>query len=237
MALRHFPYKHPTFGTSKNPKTSSHWKVSVYYWWYEYLKRNEDYRKTCAQNGKGKCAKLFEDFGDVSKLEFKQWWTENDRGAVLFAEQPTSSIRVLMPDVVNQGVFLKENTLVLEVPLNLPMSFLVKDFRKVVSKRHAGKRGKKHIRASKILFQATGKVDVAFLEIALMVLDAKKATPKKPFWQIAQDLQLGGVNRIAANDTPAAITDKKNVLAATASRYYRKANEMIKRAGEGRFPH
>jgi len=120
MALRHFPYQHPTFGTAKNPKTSSHWKVSVYYWWYEYLKRNDDYRKTCAGNGKGKCAKVFEHFGDVTKQEFKEWWSDGDRGARLFAEPPTPTIRVVSPEDVEEGRFQRENTLVLEVLIHQP---------------------------------------------------------------------------------------------------------------------
>ena len=237
MTLRHFPYQHPTFGTAKNPKTSSHWNVSVYYWWYEYLKRNADYRKTCASNGKGKCSKVFEHFGDVTKQGFKEWWSDDDRGARLFAEPPTPTIRVVSPEDVEEGGFQRENTLILEVPLDLPINYLVRNFREVVSKRHTGKRGKRQSLSSKAMFQAKGKIDVGFLEIALMVWDAKSADQKKPLWQIAQDLGIAGTHKIVAGDSPAVIADKKNILAATASRYFRKANEMIKRAGEGRFPH
>lgn len=201
------------------------------------MKRNDDYLKTCASDGKGKCVKVYEHFGDVTKLDFKEWWTENDRGARLFAEPPTPTIRVVPLEEVKQGGFQREYTLILEVPLNLPINYLVGNFREVVSKRHEGKRGKRQSLSSKAMFQATGKIDVAFLETALMVWDAKNADPKKPLWQIAQDLRIAGIHKIAANDSPAVVTDKKNVLAATASRYYRKATEMIKRTGEGRFPH
>lgn len=238
MALRHFPYQHPTFGTAKNPKTPSHWKVSVYYWWFEYLRRNEDYRKTCAAGGKGKCAKVYEHFGDVMSADFKQWWTTDDRGATLFAEPPTPSIRVIPPEKVIESGFQRENTLVLEVPLDLPINFLVKNFREVVSKRHEGKRGKRQNLSSRALYQAKGKVDVGFLEVALMVWDAKTDEPKKPLWKIADEFGIAGVkNRIKPTDSPSEVTDKKNVLAATASRYYRKASEMIMRTGEGKFPH
>lgn len=237
MALRHFPYRHPTFGTAKNPKSASHWKVSVYYWWFEYLRRNEDYRQTCMAGGKGKCAKVYEHFGDVTSTSFKQWWTDDDRGAGLFAEPPTPSIQVISPEDVQEGGFQGENTLILRVPMGLPINFLVRNFREVVSKRHAGKRGKRYLSSSKAMFQATGKVDVVFLETALMVWDAKTAEPKKPLWQIAQDLRISSSHKLYPDDSPSVIADKKNVLAATASRYYRKAVQMIARAGEGRFPH
>lgn len=237
MAKRHFPYQHPTFGTAKNPKTSSHWKVSVYYWWFEYLKRNSDYQTTCKNNGKGKCSKLFEDFGDVLSLSFKEWWSDGERGATLFADPPTPTIRVIDLQGVEQVHVQKEDVLLLQVPLNLPINYLVRNFRDVISKRHSGRRGKRHSQTSAAKFQATGKIDVAFLEIALMVWDEKNANPKKPLWQIAQEVGIAGSHKIAAGDSPAVITDKKNILAATASRYYRKANKMIQRTGEGRFPY
>lgn len=168
---------------------------------------------------------------------FKEWWFDDDRGARLFAEPPTPTIRVVSSEDVEHGGLQKENTLVLEVPLDLPINYLVRNFREVVSKRHTGKRGKRQLLSSKAMFQATGKIDVGFLEIALMVWDTKSNDKKKPLWQIAQDLGIAGAHKIVTGDSPAVIADKKNILAATASRYFRKADEMINRTGEGRFPH
>ena len=74
MKSRHFPFAHPTFGTQSNPKSSSHWKKSVYYWWFEYLRRNEQYKLTCENNGYGDCEELFKLFGDVTSTDFKKWW-------------------------------------------------------------------------------------------------------------------------------------------------------------------
>jgi len=58
---------------------------SIYYLWFEYLKRSEKYKKTCAANGKG-MKKLFNDFGNVFEYEgaqgFWKWWTE--KGDYLF---------------------------------------------------------------------------------------------------------------------------------------------------------
>ena len=91
--------------------------------------------------------------------------------------------------------------------------------------------------AHKALFQAKGKIDVPFLEIALTCWDVRTADPKKPLWQIGQEVGIGGGNRITQSDTAAAITEKKNILGAPVSRYIRKATRMIQLAGEGRFPH
>jgi len=237
MAKRHFSFKHPTFGTKNKPKTLSFIKQSVYYWWFEYLRRNDDYRKTCQNNGIGKCSALYEHFGDVHALNFKEWWTKDDRGGVLFAEPQTPTIRLIDPLITKKGGFQKENTIILEVPLDLPITFLVKNFRDVLSKQHKGKRGIRQSASSRAMFQAKGKIDCLFLEIALKVWDEKTTNPKKPFWEIATEMGLSKGNIIKLGDSPAEISDKKNVLAATASRYYRKAGLMIKRTGGGTFPH
>ena len=52
---------------------------SIYYLWFEYLKRSEKYRTACANNGKG-MKKLYKDFGNVLEYEgvegFWRWWRE-----------------------------------------------------------------------------------------------------------------------------------------------------------------
>lgn len=235
MKSRHFPFAHPTFGTLKTPKSSSHWKKSVYYWWFEYLRRNEQYKLTCKNNGTGECSELFKLFGDVTSLNFKSWWTLDDRGATLFAEPFKKSITL-----INLGSNLSEilttGSINLNVPLNIPINQLVKDFRKIVSKHHTNKKGIRNSNNSIAMFTPSIKVDVKFLEIALMVWDEKHNYPNKPFWQIGNDMKLNIKNIIRTNDPPAIVTDKKNILAATTSRYHKKATEMINLTASGCFP-
>ena len=235
MTIRHFPFKHPTFGTQKSPKTSNHWRVSVYYWWYEYLRRNTDYKKTCDQQGKGgKCVKLYESFGNVHKGDFKSWWSSGDRGAMLFANPPTPSITVIKSGELHDEV-VAGNNLVLNVPLNLPVNHLVRNFRKLLAKHHTGKRGHTQARMSEAMFTPRGKIDVGFLEIALLVWDERIANPKKPLWQIAQDVGIAGKHKLKSTDTPMESRDKRNVLAAMTSRYYKKACLMIDATSKGKF--
>jgi hypothetical protein len=236
MALRHFPYRHPTFGTAKAPKSPNHWKVSVYYWWYEYLKRNSEYKKTCERGGVGKCDDLYKLFGDVHAHDFKVWWSEGDRGAKLFANPPTPSITILnQPD--DSPVLFKDDALLLQVPLGLPITHLVQSFRKLVTKHHSGKKGHTRVKLSTAQFVPKGKVDVGFLEIALLVWDERQANPKKPLWQIAQDVGIAGKHRVKPTDSPMESRDKRNVLTAMTSRYYKKANAMIASTAKGTFPH
>ena len=63
------------------------WKCSVFYYWWLYLRYNQDYRDTCANRGVGPCAALYSDFGDIFRRTFRAWWIEHD---YLFTE-PTAA--------------------------------------------------------------------------------------------------------------------------------------------------
>jgi len=230
----HFPHPHPTFGRKTSPKAPSAWTSSVYYWWWEYLRRNEAYRKTCQHEGKGACMSLYKSFGNVHTDDFKTWWTSEDRGARLFAEPVTPSIQVLGDLSTHQQ---SNDTLLLAIPLNLPITHLVKRFREVLVQHHKGKRGVKVSDSTEAMFPVeTGRIDTQFLQIALQVWDARNADPKMPWWEIATNLRLSPAHHILQSDTPKIAFDKKNNLSAAASRYYRKANSMIEHVGQGRFP-
>lgn len=68
----------------------------MYYYWYLYLKQNTDYQETCANGGKGPCAKLYDDFGDIYNVDFKAWWIDRRH---LFAEPPS-----VWPQKTTQGL-------------------------------------------------------------------------------------------------------------------------------------
>ena len=73
---------------------------SIYYLWFEYLKRSEKYKKACANNGKG-MKKIYNDFGDIFQYKtdamgytdvndfYYKWWEK--RGAELFGIQDTEN--------------------------------------------------------------------------------------------------------------------------------------------------
>jgi hypothetical protein len=78
-------FKHPLFRAKKTASGVS-WENSIYYLWWEFLRRHDGYKHTCKNGGKGKYAKLYEDFADVHGGSFKDWWTKAARGVRLFAE-------------------------------------------------------------------------------------------------------------------------------------------------------
>lgn len=230
-----FAYKHPTFGRSKAEKSQERYKNSVYYLWWEFLRRSDAYKKCCVSGGKGKLKNIYQDFGDVFASDFKSWWQQNERGAYLFAEQlpPKMKLIDVMPDVSVAG-----QVLVVQVPLALPKRFLAAEFQKLLTAHHAGKRGRRNNVSSTARYPVTGHVDTDALQKCLRVFDMKIANPKMPLWKITQECKA--IKRdtfIEDSDTKGIVTNKKLILANTASRLVKKGKLIIRNVEQGKFPH
>ena len=105
------------------------WQCSVYYFWYEYLRRNEGYEQTCLNDGIGLCAEEFVTFGDAHALDFGQWWGE--RFWLFEEKRPVRRIK-RAPPLDNRRFPIDRDTLYLEVDLTAPPSKLFKEFREEV---------------------------------------------------------------------------------------------------------
>lgn len=242
VRTRHFPYKSPRFGTKHKPAPKSAWRNTVYYWWWAYLKRNADYIACCDSGGKGKLAKLYADFGDVREDDFKAWWTfkvdGEARGAYLFAEPSVeSSVKVLSE---GEKAPSASEALTVSLPLNFPKRFLERRFKSLLAEAHKGKRGVQLARTSKAKYTFKGQPNIPALEQGLMVYDALKLAegvkPKKPQWQIAQDLQIVPLQaRLNKSDTVQDGHDKKNVMTAIVGRYKKRVSEAIQLTALGKF--
>lgn len=234
MVARHFPYQHPTFGTDKRPKPESAWKDTVYYWWWEYLRRHEGYKRTCQQGGKGRFAKLYEDFGDVHTTDFKTWWKE--RAVALFSEPEKEKLFALIEDQIPQEDIDNPNLLFIQVPLNLPIRTLKQRFDGLLKKYHQGKQGIRHARSSHAKYPVIGQPHTYALMTTLKVYDYRQEHPEMSLWQIGMILdQFKSFDPNKRNGQQEG-NDEKNVMAATVSRYLRKADVMIHNVGQGRFP-
>lgn len=232
--LKHFAYPHPLFGRSKAEKSLEKYKDSVYYLWWEFLKRCSDYEQCCKSGGKGKLRHLYDDFGDVYATDFKTWWQTNSRGSVLFAEEVPPKFEVIS----DHSAFTKDSQIVyLRVPLMLPKRYLTKQFQEILNKHHQGKRGVRTNKNSTAKYPITGHVDTWALQKCLAVYDARNVLPKKPMWQIALDCKVVSTKSMAINPkTGEPMSGDKLVFANTVNRLLRKAEKIIKGTAEGRFP-
>jgi hypothetical protein len=239
---RHFPYLHPLFGRGRRKLSeSSLWQRSVYYWWWEYLRRNSAYRRVCEKDGRvtnGTLRRLYADFGDVHNVSFYEWWSEGSRGAELFANPPHhATVEVLQPGSV---VSSDERLIAISLPLTLPKRFLKKKVDTILNALHPSKRGVQYAKQSQAKYLYRAQPNVASLRSTLAVYDAitraKVEAKKRPYWQIAVDLNLAASSHPRDNDSASVLTAKKVVLSATVGRMYKRALKMIDNVGKGVFP-
>jgi hypothetical protein len=233
---RHFPYKHPLFGRGKLARKGDN---SVYYYWWEFLRRNADYLACCESGGRGPLATLFEDFGDVRGESFKDWWQEGGRGVRLFAEPVVDrSVEVLGSDSQVPPI---DEVLTVAFPLNLPKRYLQSRFKDLLKRHHTGRRGVLKARESRAKYQIKGQPNISALKKTLQVWDAlqdsQKGTGRRlPHWMIAKKLKLVPDERLPTpTDPPHEAELKRAVMSATVGRYRKRAQELLKRTVQGRF--
>jgi hypothetical protein len=231
---RHFSFSHPTFGRSVSDKKTQPFKNSVYYFWYEFLKRSKDYRECCQKCGSGEMAGLYSDFGDVFELDFKTWWQENDRGVYLFAEEPLPSVRQIkdVDDLETSDRFLN-----VSLPLELPRRFLEGALKKLLDDHHKGERGIRTNKDSTAKYPVVGDFNRNTLAKCLMVYDLKLQNPDMTLWQLAVQAKLGSPeDRKEAVKKTKTAAGTRMVLANIVSRDLRHARQMIENVGRGVFP-
>ena len=232
---RHFPYAHPKFGGRNNLNANLLAQKSIYYWWWMYLKRNQEYLNCCERGGKGKLAALYKDFGDVRGSDFKKWWMEGGRGANLFANQQVEdSIRILG---IGQEALDTSEAFTVSIPLYLPKKTILRRFKELLDERHQGRRGHQLAKRSSAHYKVKGQPNIPAIKQALEVYDFKLANPGLKLWEIGNAIpRLQLENKLKTSDTPSQRADKRNVLAATVSRYLRRAENSIKNTTLGIFP-
>lgn len=235
----------PNFGTKNKPAKLSLQTRSPYYWWWVYLRRNEDYLKCCENGGKGKFAKLYKDFGDVREDDFKKWWKE--KGVELFSEKHVSEggDMVLM-ELTDKSQWNEswnsDKVLVVAMPLTSSKRYLQSRFNALLKKRHTTKRGRQYktFEESSAKYPLAKNYTIRNLETTLAVYDEylkhKGQVPKVPYWKIGQNMRL----------VPSAMTTDsmsmnerqvyRNVMGASVKRYIVNAEKVIANAALGKFP-
>ena len=240
----HFVAPHPLFGRVNKRLPPSYQQRSPYYWWWAFLRRNEDYLACCERGGKGKLAKLYEDFGDVRSDDFHTWWTADRRGARLFGEKPLPLNLKELKDVSEWGDdWHPENVMVVAVPLNLPKRHLESKFIELLKKRHDGRRGRKKAEdayASTANYPLHRNVSVPTLRVQLAVYDAvmakRRGDVEKTLAQIGKELKLVASAMPSPSDLKDEAEYKRNVMAATVSRHFKATKKIIANVISGEFP-
>jgi len=236
FVARNFAYQHPVFGRTKKAQSFAPYTHSVYYLWWEFLRRNSDYKKCCDNGGRGKLKNLYADFGDIHSVDFKTWWQTDSRGSNLFAEQLPPDFKVIESiDEFIEG----DRVIFLQLPLALPKRYLTQQFQKILNQHHEGRRGIRTNRISTAKYPITGHVDTDSLEKCLRVFDMKTSNPKMCLWEVAQECKVTSSSQFVRNDgseSKKEISAKKSILTNTASRLLKRAEKIVAAVSSGKFP-
>lgn len=231
---------YPTFGRSRKPFDEANPPKTVtdspYYWWFMFLRLNEEYKKTCQKKGKGTYSAIYKDLGNVHAMNFKEWWQAR---AHLFSE-PLQGHRMTIAKTEDDFVsFDNPEVLNLIVPLTWSQRSLKKAFTKLVlSKVEAGKRGVS-VEESNAQYRLSGKWNIEALSTAYKIYQIKNSIPKgeKKYWaDIAIEARLplsftklDGHNKLNS--------DLRRTLTIVTKRHYKRAEEFIQSSVTNSFPY
>jgi hypothetical protein len=222
-----------------------------------FLRLNDGYKETCANNGEGKYAELYKDFGDVYSMDFKQWWSGN-KITDLFAEPVTSYKMLIAKTADDLAPFDSDEAINLVVPLNWSRRGIQKRFTEIINKLVApGQRGISH-ELSNAKYKITTRWNIQSFKHAYNVYVAYHsalAQGNKLMWADAgirsgqgkaYGLKEGGkafrksaayYSLTAAEKAEAeTIADKRRTLSIITQQQYRRANHFIKAAATREFP-
>jgi hypothetical protein len=236
---------HPLIGTKTKIAQLRFMQRSPYYWWWAYLRRNDEYLATCTNNGEGKLAQLYEGFGDVRSDDFRSWWGGSfQRGTYLFGEQ-MPEFRLLHiksePDLT-LDLHQREGVELLAVNMHIGRRQLQRDFANFLSKIHVSQQGRPSMQAedSTARYPLHRNYTVDNLKRMLSAYDVWLANSRLPAdkqlkqWQLGESIKLVPDAMTTTNDLN--YRDKRNVMSVTFNKFVKKAKLIIANTAKGQFP-
>jgi hypothetical protein len=239
----HFSAQHPTFGTKHKPKSPTYQQRSPYYWWWAFLRLNEDYIQCCELSGKGKLAQLYNDFGDVRSDSFKQWW--NERGVALFAEKPLPQSLTKLTNKIEWDETWGDSVMVVAVPMSMDKRYIYSRFIELVKKNHTAERGRTAAQWAKSTakYPINRNHTIDNLRTTFTVYEAYVANSqlskadKLTVWELGDKLRLVKNATVAKSELIGRTEiERRNILAASVSRYVKQAKQIIAATAGGKFP-
>jgi hypothetical protein len=243
-----FLASYPRIGTKNNRTSIEVLGQSPYYWYWAYMRRNNEYIKCCANNGKGKLAKLYKDFGDIRSDDFAKWWGgKNQKGSYLFGEVPNevNLTQIKSKDEWSEG--WGDSVAIIAINLNVGKRKLQQYFAKFLNSAHKGRQGRKSMRSvsSTARYKLYRNYSVENLKKMLAAYDAwmkNESLPKDQrlsMWQVGESINL----------VPAAMPPRHkdyklqdnvkmrhNTMTVAMSRYVNQAKIIIANTSLGVFP-
>jgi hypothetical protein len=246
VAYEVFPSAPPPFAGAPyrpRPLTSpfagaERWKCSVYYFWWEYLRRHTGYRTTCENGGNGNFANLYKDFGDIHSSDFPTWWWQH-----LGLFTVVGDVRIAHdPELARTE--LRGGHLIVEIPFARTTAQMARAFRhelEVVMQTELKTRMLEAIR-----YVPAARCYLPSLYDHLRVWDARQqnptATPAELATMIDLDVNLPHepreIKQLRAEGLPVRDLERNNARARqlAVQRHLRIAQQYIENAALGQFP-
>lgn len=211
-------------------------KDSWYYYWYLALKESDEYRQCCRGRGAGRLKTLYYDFGDVVNLKFPIWWQQH--GRKLFAERkpiPTVNVYTSQHDAAH--IVSMRNKLLIEVPLDLRQSTVVRKINKILKEAYVGRDVQPRQKSTALRKLVPTKLRKDTVEKILELYALRDLHKSLTLWQLGE--KAGIVLDLMARTTDVVDLTREEErvrMAIAVSRYLKQARNLIWNATEGVFP-
>lgn len=192
-AYQNFPFAPPDYpGAPYRPRLpeppypgAPGWQCSVYYYWWEYLRRHDGYRETCERGGGGEHALLYQHFGNVHASDFHTWWWDHLWLFTFVSEAQ---------DIALSGKFhIESEGIFLHVGYSRSRTAMVNSVREALTKIRP-ERMEREIRKLYRCYPV-GRPRLRSLHEHLLVWDARQANPDADYADLADIAGLTGLER------------------------------------------
>ena len=253
---RFFIVLHPLSGGRwvRNEKTI---QASLYYWWWYGMTLNDEYIKCCANGGKGKLSKLYEEFGDVryqgdKSNAFWNWWSAKvgtykdgeklKRGEYLFAEPAFEKAMKVITDVDScEAVIDDANQILVSVPLTITREAILRMFKRHLNNAHTGVAGKaaRSVANSQALYKPASIPQVRRVKEMFdaydMIEKSKRDGKRLNNWKVAKEVGIQVKIKQLPNEQTN-IYDQRQADAEKVSKLLSQAKATIANVSNGVFP-
>ena len=211
-------------------------RQSYGYWWFRCLQASDDYLACCRDGGAGRLADMYADFGNVDGVNFASWWMKIGRR--LFAEeQPLREVRQIASEDDLGKLRIRDNRLILEVPLKIRKITAIRQINKLLKAVHADQNVDIWAASSARRQRIKTKVRMATVELLLKLHSLRKRHPDNTLYELGKRAGVE-LDLLARTTEGEAITEamEKRRMTIAVSRYLKQAQHLIDNAAKGIFP-
>ena len=212
-------------------------KKTPIYWWFLTLQASDEYLLCCRNQGKGKLANLYKDFGDVDKKSFAQWWS--NQGRKIFAERKKlKKVEAIEERSQLERLRIVDDTLIIEVPLTLRRQTAIRQIGKALQKAYESRDPVNIWEQSTAKRQVIkSKMRMTTVEMLLRIWQIRNEHPTLSNYEIGQKakIDLDILARTTDGDQLDDALERRRMTIAV-SRYLKQAKNLIANAEKGIFP-